>query len=290
MIEGQQSVSWEEWVALAQAAEEGGLDGLFRSDHYASMFGEGYSLDAWATLAGLAAVTSRLRLGTLVTPVTFRRSAVLANMVATVDQISGGRAELGLGAGWNVHEHELFGFDFPELRERMDLLEHQLEDITRRWSELPPAPVQSPHPPIVMGGAANPRSARLAARWADEYNMPFATVEDCREGRARIVDACERAGRDPITFSLMAPCCVGRDRAEALERAAKRLRRMASDADPEESAAAENVLIGTVEEVAGRIADYAAVGVERVYLQHLDHSDIDMVRLIGDELLPAVAP
>lgn len=289
MVEGQEGVSWEEWVALARACEEAGLDGLFRSDHYLPMFGDGFSLDAWATLAGLAAVTSSLRLGTLVSPVTFRRPAVLANMVATVDRISGGRAELGLGAGWNLREHETFGFAFPSLAERMDILEQQLEDITRRWAELPPAPLQQPHPPIVMGGAAGPRAAGLAARFADEYNMPFASVEDARAGRERVAAACEREGREPIAFSLMAACCLGRDRAEAVERAANRLRRMGSDADPEESLGADNALIGTVDDVAARIGEYAAAGVERVYLQHLDHRDVDMVRLIGDELVPALA-
>ena len=289
MVEGQEGVSWEEWVALARACEEEGLDGLFRSDHYLPIFGDGFSLDAWATLSALAAVTERIRLGTLVSPVTFHRAAVLANMVATADRISGGRIELGLGAGWNVREHETFGFDFPELRERMDLLEEQLADITRRWAELPPAPVQQPRPPIVMGGAANPRAARLAARWADEYNMPFASVEDCRAGRERIAAACAAAGREPILFSLMTACCVGRDRAEVVERSANRLRRMGSDADPAESLEADDKLVGTVEDVAARLAEYAAVGVERVYLQHLDHSDVEMVRLIGRELVPAVA-
>ncbi len=287
MIEGQEGVSWDEWVALARACEEHGLEGIFRSDHYLPIFGDGFSLDAWATLAGLAAVTARIRLGTMVSPVTFRRSAVLANMVATVDRISGGRVELGLGAGWNAREHETFGFDFPDLRERMNLLERQLEDITRRWEELPPSPVQQPRPPIVMGGQAAPRSARLAARFADEYNTPFATVEECRERRAAIDRACEEAGREPLVFSLMVPCCVGRDRAEALERARNRLRRTHSDAEPE--LGAPGTLIGTVEDVLERLAAYRDAGVERVFLQHLDHADLDMVALIGDRIVAALA-
>jgi F420-dependent oxidoreductase-like protein len=305
MIEGQEGVSWDDWVALARACEESGLEGLFRSDHYESFFGHGGSLDAWATISALAAATERIRLGTMVSPATFRRPSILARMVATADHVSGGRVELGLGAGWNVHEHEAFGFPFPELGERMEILEEQLEIVHRQWTQeefsfegrhyrlegcrAEPKPVQTPHPPIVMGGGAGPRVARLAARWADEYNTPFATVEECRGRRARILEACEREGRDPIVFSLMAPCCVGRDRAEALERASNRLRRMGADADPEESLGADDKLIGTVDDVLARLAEYADVGVERVYLQHLDHTDLDMVRLIGAEIVPAVA-
>ena len=155
----------------------------------------------------------------MVSPATFRRPSVLSRMVATADHVSGGRVELGLGGGWNVREHEAHGFPFPDLGERMEILEEQLEIVHRQWTEeefsfegrhyrlercrAEPKPLQKPHPPIVMGGGAGPRVARLAARWADEYNMPFASVEDCRAGRARIVAACEREGREPIPFSLM---------------------------------------------------------------------------------------
>ena len=250
MIEGQEDVSWEQWVALARACEEGGLEGLFRSDHYQSVFdipGRG-SLDAWATLAGLAAVTERIRLGTMVSPATFRRPSVLARMVATADHISGGRIELGLGAGWNAHEHEAYGFPFPDLGERMEILEEQLEIVHRQWTEeelsfegrhyrlercrAEPKPLQQPHPPLILGGAAGPRAARLAAQWADEYNTTFATAEECRERRARIVNACEQAGREPITFSLMTVCVVGRDPREVLDRARRRLELSGRDDDP----------------------------------------------------------
>ena len=308
MIEGQEGVSWDEWVALARACEEHGLEGLFRSDHYQSVFdisGRG-SLDAWATLAGLAAITERIRLGTMVSPATFRRPSVVSRMVATVDHISGGRVELGLGAGWNAAEHESAGFPFPELGERMDILEEQLEIIHRQWtqdefsfegrhyqleqSRAEPKPLQTPHPPIVLGGQAGPRAARLAARWADEYNAPFASVDECRERRARIVEACEREGRKPIPFSLMAPCCVGRDDAEALHRARRRLERSGRpDDDPSALLEEENVLVGTVDQVVARLQAYAEAGVERAFLQHLDHTDLDMVRLIGEQIVPAVA-
>jgi F420-dependent oxidoreductase-like protein len=303
MVEGQEGVSWDEWVALARACEEHGLEGLFRSDHYQSVFdlsGRG-SLDAWATIAGLAAVTERIRLGTMVSPASFRRPSILSRMVATVDHVSGGRVELGLGAGWNQAEHDAFGFPFLDLRERMDVLEEQLEIVHRQWTEeefsfegrhyrlehcrSEPKPLQRPHPPLLMGGAAGPLAARLAARWADEYNTTFATVEECRERRSHIVEACERHGREPIAFSLMIPCCVGRDRAEALDRVARRLDRSADTRDPKDAIADANKLCGTVEEVVERLHQYAGAGVERVFLQHLDHTDLDMVRLIGEEIV-----
>ncbi len=305
MIEGQEGVSWDEWVALARACEEHGLEGLFRSDHYQSVFdvsGRG-SLDAWATLAGLAAVTERIRLGTMVSPATFRRPSILARMVATVDHISGGRVELGLGAGWNRAEHDAYGFPFPDLGERVEILEEQLEIVHRQWTEdefsfegrhyrlehsrAEPKPLQRPHPPIVLGGAAGPRVARLAARWADEYNTTFASPEECRERRARIVEACEREGRSPIPFSLMTACCVGRDREETLARARRRLERSGSDGDPAELLGGDSSLVGTVDEVRSQLETYGDAGVERVFLQHLDHTDLEMVRLIGEELVPA---
>jgi F420-dependent oxidoreductase-like protein len=305
MIEGQEGVSWDDWVALARACEEHGLEGLFRSDHYQSVFdlsGRG-SLDAWATLAGLAAVTERIRLGTMVSPATFRRPSVLSRMVATVDHISGGRVELGLGAGWNQAEHDAHGFPFPALDERMEILEEQLEIVHRQWTEeefsfqgrhyrlercrAAPKPLQRPRPPIVMGGGAGPRVAGLAARWADEYNTPFASVEQCRERQAAIAQACEREGREPIPFSLMAACCVGRDERETLERARRRLERSGRNDDPAVLLEQDNVLVGTVDRVVSRLREYAEAGVERVFLQHLDHADLDMVQLIGEAVVPA---
>jgi len=302
MVEGQEGVIWDDWVALARACEESGLEGLFRSDHYQSVFGIAgrASLDAWATLAALAAVTDRIRLGTMVSPASFRRPSVLSRMVATVDHVSGGRVELGLGAGWNAAEHEAHGFPFPDLGERMELLEEQLEIVHRQWTEeefsfdgrhyrlercrAEPKPVQRPHPPIVMGGGAGPRAARLAARWADEYNTTFATVSECRERREAIAAACAEAGREPIVFSAMLPCCVGLDRDEALRRARRRLERSGRDGDPADLLEQENALVGTVDDVAARLREYADAGVERVFLQHLDHTDLEMVRLIGSEL------
>ena len=225
MIEGQEGVSWEQWVALAQAAEDANLDGLFRSDHYRSiMRGEpSGALDAWATLAGLAAVTSRIRLGTMVSPVTFRRVPVLAKMVTTVDHISGGRVELGLGAGWYEAEHEAYGFAFPPLRERMDELERQLAEIVHHWGDtlsIQPKPLQKPHPPIIVGGTAKPRTVRAAVAHADEYNTVWPTVDEARERKRALDDAAAAAGRPPLRFSMMTGCVVGRDQAELRERLA----------------------------------------------------------------------
>ena len=212
MIEGQEGVSWDDWVELARACEEHGLEGLFRSDHYQSVFdlsGRG-SLDAWATLAGLAAVTERIRLGTMVSPATFRRPSVLSRMVATVDHISGGRVELGLGGGWNQAEHDAHGFPFPALDERMEILEEQLEIVHRQWTEEEfsfqgrhyqlartlnsPQSLRRPHPPILIGGGGERKTLRLVARYAQSCNL-FAGPE-----LAHKLDVlrrhCEAEGRD----------------------------------------------------------------------------------------------
>jgi F420-dependent oxidoreductase-like protein len=310
MVEGQEGVAWDQWLALARACERGGLDGLFRSDHYLSVFGrtERGSLDAWSTLAALASCTERIRLGTLVSPATFRHPSELAKVVATVDHVSGGRVELGLGAGWYEGEHRAYGFPFPELGDRMEILEEQLEIVTRQWGDAPasfagrhyeledcpgePKPVQRPRPPLIMGGMAGPRSAALAARFADEYNTIFCTPEVCRARRQKVLEACERAGRDPATirFSLMTACVVGADRDELRRRVRRRAEVTGEgfDSDSDLREQAENTLVGTVEEVVERLHSYAEAGVERFFLQHLGHEDVDMVELIAAEVQPAV--
>jgi F420-dependent oxidoreductase-like protein len=311
MIEGQEGVSWDEWQALADACERGGLDGLFRSDHYLSVVGrrERPSLDALTTLAALATRTKRIRLGTLVSPVTFRHPSVLAKSVVTIDHISGGRIELGLGAGWNEVEHAAYGFEFPALGERMELLEEQLEIVHRQWSEESvtftgrhyrlddcpalPKPLQQPHPPIILGGNAGPRSVALAVRLADEYNTLLASVEDCRERKARLTDACEAAGRDPDTLllSLMATCVVGEDRTQVLERVRRLLATFGTGDEDPEAALAEREhrwVAGTPDEVVDRLTALAEAGVERVYLQHLVPADVAMVALVGEAVLPAL--
>ena len=278
MVEGQEGVTWEHWLALAEACETAGLEGLFRSDHYLSIVrgGEAGSLDAWATIAALAARTERLLLGTLVSPVTFRPPAVLAKSVATAQEISGGRVELGIGAGWYEAEHEAYGFRFPPVGERMDELERQLEAIARLWDTDPSAwPKPRPRPRLIVGGSAKPRTVRAAVRFADEYNTVFATPEECRERRARVDAAAREAGRDSLTFSLMAGAVVGRDHAELDERIA---RFQEVRGRPGETPH----VTGTLDEAAARLREYEDAGVERVMLQHLDHEDVDMVHALGE--------
>jgi F420-dependent oxidoreductase-like protein len=303
MVEGQEDVTWERWVALARACEEHGLEGLFRSDHYLSVFTDPArgSLDAWATLAGLAAITQRIRLGTLVSPVTFRHPSVLAKQVTTVDHMSGGRVELGLGAGWHVPEHRAYGFDYPEDRVRMEMLAEQLEIVHRSWSEAPltfegrhyrveglhalPRPVQDPHPPLIVGGHGGRRSAALAARWSDEYNTISADPAECARLRAAVEDAWEAEGRDPATvrFSLMTGSVVGEDRAEVLDRARAVMATIRETGDPEAflRGRADTWVVGTVDEARERILELEGAGVDRVMLQHLAPDDLGMVALMG---------
>jgi alkanesulfonate monooxygenase SsuD/methylene tetrahydromethanopterin reductase-like flavin-dependent oxidoreductase (luciferase family) len=278
MIEGQEGVTWAQWVELARAAEAAGLEGLFRSDHYRSIVrGEpAGSLDAWATLAGLAAVTQTIRLGTMVSPVTFRRVPVLAKMVATVDHISGGRVELGLGAGWFEAEHDAYGFAFPPLRERLDELDRQLAELVRHWTEAPelqPKPLQRPRPPIIIGGSAKPRTVRAAVTYADEYNTVWPTVEEARERRRILDEAAAAAGREPLRFSMMTGCVVGRDGAELRERLAEFTAVTGNDSPP---------ISGTVDQVVDRLREYEAAGVERAMLQHIVHEDVEMVAVLGE--------
>jgi alkanesulfonate monooxygenase SsuD/methylene tetrahydromethanopterin reductase-like flavin-dependent oxidoreductase (luciferase family) len=246
---------------------------FFVSDHYGS-FGRGDpagSLDAWTTLAALAARTERLRLGTMVSPVTFRPASVLAKSAVTVDHISNGRVELGIGAGWFEAEHVTYGFPFATTRERLDELDRQLAEITRQWTEADdvwPKPLQEPRPPIIVGGRARPRTVAAAVRWANEYNTVFPTVEEARERKRILDDAAREAGREPLRYSMMIGCAVGRDEAEVRERLAR------GPGTPPIS--------GTVEQVVERLRAYEAVGVERAMLQHLAHEDVAMVELLGE--------
>ena len=311
MIEGQEGVTWEQWCALADACEEHGVETMFRSDHYLSMLDEAGNVahDAWTTLAALAARTTTLRLGTLVSPATFRAPALLANAAATADHVSGGRIELGLGAGWFEREHRAFAFPFPETGVRVELFAEQLEIVHRLWTEdrvdfhgrhytlesAPglPKPVQQPHPPILVGGGGRRGTADPAVRFADEYNTPFVTPEEFAAVRARVAAACERAGRDPATMRLstMRGCVLGATRDDALERARRLYARAPRDADFDSWLAgyAARSFFGSVDEVAGQIAEFERVGCDRVMLQHLLHDDLEPVRLIGAELASAVA-
>lgn len=305
MIEGQEEVSWPQWLDLGRACERAGIEGLFRSDHYLSVADrrERGSLDAWGTICGLAAMTERVRLGALVSPVTFRHPSVLAKLVATADQIAGpGRIEFGIGAGWWEAEHRAYGFEFPPTATRFELLGEQLELIVRGWTEagidfdgehyrvegLDVRPKPDPPPNLILGGRAGPRSAALAARWADEYNTVFATVEECRARRQAVLDACERIGRErPIRFSLMTAALVAEDGAALRARAAELARWRGGDAtDPDAVLARlpDSWIVGTPPEAAEQLAALEHAGVERVMLQHNLHWDTDAVELIGAEL------
>jgi alkanesulfonate monooxygenase SsuD/methylene tetrahydromethanopterin reductase-like flavin-dependent oxidoreductase (luciferase family) len=304
MIEGQEGVTWDDWVALAEACEANGVEALFRSDHYISGTDEDRPvLDAWATIAGLAARTTKLQLGTLVSPATFRHPAVLARNAATADEISGGRVTLGIGAGWMEREHEAYGFDFLTARQRIARFAEQLEIVhgllrqdrfTFSGSEyrLQDAPgLRRPRLPILVGGSALPGTAEPAVRFADEYNTFFATVEEVRERKRKLDEACERGGRDPATLhhSLMAPCVLGTTPAEVRASAQRIAERFGRDADTVLERYGERGPVGTVDEVVGRLREIEQIGYERVMLQHLVHDDLDTVALIGRELVPAVA-
>jgi alkanesulfonate monooxygenase SsuD/methylene tetrahydromethanopterin reductase-like flavin-dependent oxidoreductase (luciferase family) len=308
MIEGQEGVTWDDWVRLAGLAERYGFDGLFRSDHYAAIVKpQAAAHDAWATLAGLAAVTSKIRLGTMVSPVTFRHPSVLARMAVTVDHISNGRVELGMGSGWYEREHLENGFPFLDSKARYELFAEQVEIVVRSWTEESfdhqgaaytlagqaalPRPVQEPHPPLILGGGARPRFSALAARYATEVNTGGASLEEQRAKKERLDGACVEAGRDPATlgFSLMTACFVGADSAEIVERVVGVLGDRI-DGDPEAFLVerSERWLAGTVEEVVEKIEALRRIGVTGVYLQHLNHSDDEMLRVLGEELLPAI--
>ena len=308
MIEGQEGVTWDQWVALARTCEEAGLEGLFRSDHYSSTIAtaDRGSLDAWTTLAALAAATERIRLGTMVSPVAFRHPTNLARAVVTVDHVSGGRVELGMGAGWMELEHASNGFHFPDMTTRLGMLREQAEIVVRQWTEEEfsfagehyrleasralPKPVQRPHPPLIVGGKGSRATADVAARWAGEYNTTFASPEEVRDRRRKLDEACERAGRDPGTLrlTLMTTAVVGADEAELRERARRFLARVGRPGEPEEWLAERRGtgLVGTVADVLDSLGRYSEAGLDGAYFQHLDHEDLDMVRLIAAEIVP----
>ncbi|MGW5162726.1 LLM class F420-dependent oxidoreductase [Nonomuraea wenchangensis] len=297
--EPQQGATYDDLLNVAQAAERLGFDAFFRSDHY-QRIGAGDpgvgSTDAWVTLAGLARETSAIRLGTLVSPATFRLPGPLAISVAQVDQMSGGRVELGLGTGWFDAEHTSYGIPFPPVGERFARFEEQLEIITGLWtaeksysfegsyyrladSPALPKPVQRPRPPIIIGGVGAKRTPRLAAAYADEYNVPFRSLSDTGAAYDRVRQACEEAGRE-IVLSGAQTTVVGADRAEIERRAA------AIGEDPDRLR--ENGLCGTPAEVVERIGQFGGLGAERFYLQVLDLGDLEHLELIAAEVLPHV--
>ena len=307
-VEPQQGASYETQLAWAQEAERLGFGAFFRSDHYLRMGADPAGpearpgpTDSWVTLAGLARETSAIRLGTLVTSATFRLPGALAISVAEVDAMSGGRVELGLGSGWFEAEHAAYGIPFPPLGERFDRLDEQLAIVTGLWrtaegkrfnfdgryyelkdSPALPKPVQDPHPPIIVGGAGQQRTPALAARHAAEFNLPFHAPVAFAPACDRVRAACEAIGRDPATmiFSAAQTICVGADDAEFQRRAA------AIGRDPAQLRQGPG---GTPAEVAGHLRRYADAGASRVYLQFLDLSDLDHLRLIAEAVVPRLS-
>jgi F420-dependent oxidoreductase-like protein len=301
--EPQQGASYDDLLAVAREAERLGFDAFFRSDHFLSMgpgSGEPGPTESWVTLAGLARDTERIRLGTMVTSATFRLPGPLAIAVATVDAMSSGRVELGLGAGWFEDEHRAYGIPFPGTRERFDRLEEQLAIVTGLWttpagerfdfkgshyqltdSPALPKPVQQPRPPVIVGGLGKRRTPALAARYADEFNVGFAPLGDFRTLVAAVTAACEQAGRDPssMTWSTAQVLCCGEDE-EAYRRRAAAIGR-----EPDQLRATG--LAGTVAEVTDKLGTFADAGAQRIYLQVLDLSDLDHLRLVAAELAPA---
>jgi F420-dependent oxidoreductase-like protein len=300
MIEGQEGVTWQDWRALADACEEHGVGTLFRSDHYISQGDEARNVahDAWTTIAALAARTTTLRFGTLVSPATFRSPALLANAAATADHVSGGRIELGLGAGWMEREHRAYGFPFPETRVRVEMLAEQVEIVHRLWTEervdfrgrhytledapAQPRPVQQPRPPLLVGGGGRRGTVEPALRFADEYNTPFVSPEEA---------AVIRDKTRPLRFSVMTGFLVGETREEMRERADQLYARRPREQSFDEWLAAYSArsIAGSLEEVAEQLRGYEHAGCDRVMLQHLLHTDLEPVRLIGRELAPALA-
>jgi F420-dependent oxidoreductase-like protein len=302
--EPQQGATYDDLLAVALEAEALGFDAFFRSDHYLKMGGATGlpgPTDAWITLAGLARDTSTIRLGTMMTAATFRLPGPLAISVAQVDAMSGGRVELGIGTAWFTAEHEAYGIPFPPLGERFDRFAEQLEIISGLWgtdveetfsfegehytlrdSPALPKPVQQPGPPIIIGGHGTKRTPALTAQFADEFNREFASVDDSRAAFERVRAACEAIGRDPATLVLSAAqvVCCGADEAEFQRRAA------AIGREPDELR--ENGAAGTPDEVIARLHEFTAAGASRAYLQVLDLSDLDHLRLIAEAVLPHV--
>ena len=301
--EPQQGADYATLLSVARAAEELGFDAFFRSDHYLTMAGSGLPgpTDAWITLAGLAVQTSRIRLGTLMSPVTFRPPGPLAIAVAQVDQMSGGRAELGLGTGWFDAEHTAYGIPFPPLAERFARLEEQLKIITGLWetaegdtfsfdgtyyslsgSPALPKPAQHPRPPVLIGGAGPRQTPRLAARFADEYNIPFASIPDSAAAFDRVRQACQEADRDPgsLVYSAAQTVCCGRDEAELARRAQATGQQLAG--------LRQTGLAGSPAEIVDKLGQFSDAGASRAYLQILDLHDLDHLELLASEVMPQV--
>lgn len=297
-VEPQQGATYGDQLAVARAAEALGYSAFFRSDHYVAMSGDGLPgpTDSWVTLGGIARETATIRLGTMVTSATFRYPGPLAISVAQVDEMSGGRVELGLGAGWFEAEHKAYAIPFPPLGERFDRLSEQLDVITGLWttpagakfdysgkhytiedSPALPKPLQTPHPPIVIGGGGAKRTPALTAKFASEFNIPFVPLDVLKTQYGRVAAALAEAGRTPdsLTYSAAFVVCAGRTEAEL----ARRADAIGREVDELRS---NSPLVGTPEEIVDRLSPFAEAGVQRVYLQVLDMSDLDHLELFAE--------
>jgi F420-dependent oxidoreductase-like protein len=312
MIEPQQGLSYVEQLELARLAERLGFEAFFRSDHYRSFPGpaDKPTTDAWTVLAGIARETTTIRLGALVSPVTFRHPGSFAKVVTTADEMSGGRVDVGVGAGWNEAEHSQLGLAFPEIRERADLMEDELAILHGLWEEpdgwsfegrqvriesalFNSKPVQRPHPPIIVGGEGSPRSLRLAARYADEYNMSSSGPDECAAAFARLDEECRKIGRDPATVrrSVMAGVLLGADETEFQRRVQDQLEMIGvggADAGTWLEARRPRWIIGTPEQARAMVTRFAAAGVQRVMLQDMLPRDHVMIELAARELIGRV--
>ncbi|MGB3486003.1 MAG: LLM class F420-dependent oxidoreductase [Mycobacterium sp.] len=300
-VEPQQGASYADQLAVARAAEALGYSAFFRSDHYVAMSGDGLPgpTDSWVTLAGLARDTQQIRLGTMVTSATFRYPGPLAISVAQVDEMSGGRVDFGIGAGWFEEEHQAYAIPFPPLKERFERLAEQLDIITGFWStpvgkkfdftgkhysisDSPalPKPAQQPGPPIIIGGLGKKRTPELAAKFASEFNVPFAGLEQISTQFERVAAAVGAAGRaaDSMTYSACFVVCAGRDDAEVARRAAAIGREV-------DELHTNTPLVGTPDQIVDKLGKFIEAGVQRIYLQVLDQSDLDHLELFADGVL-----
>jgi F420-dependent oxidoreductase-like protein len=300
-VEPQQGARYADQLAIAKAAEQLGFAAFFRSDHYLAMSGAGLPgpTDSWVTLGAIARETSRIRLGTLVTSATFRHPGPLAIAVAQVDEMSGGRVEFGLGSGWFEEEHRAYGIPFPPVQERFDRLSEQLAIVTGLWTTPPgetfdyagnhyaiagspalPKPVQSPHPPIVIGGVGAKRTPELAATYAAEFNLPFTTIDVAQTQCQRVAAAVAAAGRPPdsMVYSCAFVLCAGRDDAELARRAAAIGRDLAE-------LRSNSPLVGTPSEIVDKLGAWRDLGVQRLYSQLLDLSDPAHLELLAGEVM-----
>lgn len=312
MLEGQEGVTWPDWLGAARIAERLGFEAIFTSDHYLSVMPDTGrdrgSSDAWTMLSALAASTETIRLGTMVSPVTFRPPAVLAKAAVTVDRVSDGRVEIGMGAGWWEEEHRAHGFAFPDTRTRFDMLEEQLEVVHGlltqerftfqghhyQLADVPFAPkgVQEPHPPIVIGGSGGPRVAALVSRWADEFNTVGPSPEQARERFGAVRDRLDADGREQhtLTTSVMTWCYVGETEADAMrviEKARARAMRVARFEDELEELRA-HCIVGSADQAVERLNEYAAAGVQRIMLNHELFDDLEMLEVLAERVFPQV--